>query len=91
MIKNDPNAMPFSGIDANQGGDPEMRKLQLETQETVIDGTPMITPWQTMPVTSDPHSKVKSKPDARTNPGQGFVKRPDMPKLANLTDIKVNL
>lgn len=96
MIKDDPNAMPFSRINAHQGGDPEMRKLQLETRETAIDGTPMITPWQPNAINlADPNTSTNSRQpvriDPKTNPAQGFVKHPDMPKPANLADIKVNL
>jgi hypothetical protein len=81
-IKDDPNSQSSPAVQT---------QLQEDARTMVVDGTPRITPWQPMPVTADPNSNVKSKPDVKTNPGQGFVKRPDMPKPANLKDIKVNL
>jgi hypothetical protein len=70
--------------------DPSQTKVQEDARTTVIDGSEMITPWQGMPVTADPNSNIKSKPDAKTNPGQGFKKISDQPATPSNNSLKIN-
>ena len=90
IIKNDPNLPLSHKLESMKISAPDaQKKAQEDARTNLIDGTPAITPWQDAPVQVG--DKSANRMETATVPVKGYVKLPDMPKPANLKDIKVNM
>jgi hypothetical protein len=77
-IKEDPNSVADNQTAAQTA-------LQKDAMTGLIDGQSAIAPWKPMKANLDDKgaskvSRPATKVDAKTNPAQGWVRHPDMPK-----------